>query len=220
MNPFLYLCILVGILFFATIVLVVNRIKKRKIISSTILCCQASALFLLFLVLLLIFSNLNTYQRLTYEADILEITIDKIREQGFELKLRYLNSKETPVARFNLSGDEWQLDARILKWKGWANLIGLDSYYQLDRLTGRYDSLEQANTLLPGAYRISGESKGLDLWKLNHLLKAGLPILDAYFGQSIFVPMIDNARYRVSISQTGLIVRPDNEVARQGLKSW
>ena len=37
-----------------------------------------------------------------------------------------------------LEGDLWQLDARLLGWKGLAALIGLQPGYRLEKLSGRF----------------------------------------------------------------------------------
>ena len=199
-----------------------SRIKNRKIIASSLYGIHTSIALLIFIVLLLAFSNLNTYNRLVYESDIAEVSIKQVAEQQFQIE--FIDTAQ-PVIRidqkyFQLSGDEWRLDARIIKWKGWANIIGLDSYYQLERLSGRYSDIEQANSLLPSAYRLSGAQKGVSIWKLKQLMKSKLPFLDAYFGQSVYLPMQDGARYQLSITQSGLVVRPANEVANQALEGW
>lgn len=199
-----------------------SRIKNRKIIASSLYGIHTSIALLIFIVLLLAFSNLNTYNRLVYESDIAEVSIKQVAEQQFQIE--FIETAQ-PVVRidqkyFQLSGDEWRLDARIIKWKGWANIIGLDSYYQLERLSGRYSDIEQANSLLPSAYRLSGPQKGVSIWKLKQLMKSKLPFLDAYFGQSVYLPMQDGARYQLSITQSGLLVRPANEVANQALEGW
>ena len=67
---------------------------------------------------------------------------------------------------FVLSGDEWQLDARVLKWKGWANLFGLDAQYRLERVSGRYRDIEQERTGERTVYALA-ENPGLDLWKVT-----------------------------------------------------
>ena len=96
----------------------------------------------------------------------------------------------------------------------------MDSYYQLERLTGRYTNIEQAKDSSPSAHQLTGEQKGLSIWKLKNLMKSNMPFLDAYYGQSIFIPMRDGAKFRVSLSQAGLVVRPVNESATQALDAW
>ena len=42
-----------------------------------------------------------------------------------------------------MAGDQIYVDAHILKWTPAANLIGLHTAYELDRVAGRYDNIEQ-----------------------------------------------------------------------------
>ena len=222
MNPFGYLVIALGILVVILISLTLSRIKDRKIITASLHGILTMIALLILVVSVLAFSNLNTYNRLVFEKDIAEISIQQVAEQKFLLE--FINTDQSVIVNgqdnFQLSGDEWRLDVRILKWKGWANIIGLDSYYQLERLSGRYSNIEQANSLVPSAYQLSGQQKGINIWKLKQLMKSKLPFLDAYFGQSVFVPMKHGARYRLSISQSGIVVRPANESANQALDDW
>ena len=37
---------------------------------------------------------------------------------------------------YPLHGDEWRVEAQVLRWKPWANVLGLDTQYRLDRLSG------------------------------------------------------------------------------------
>jgi hypothetical protein len=222
MNPIAYICVTLAVIFVVYLVLTLNRIKNRKVIGSALFGLQGAVVFLMFFIVLLVFSNLNTYQRLTYENEIVEVLIRKLARQKFQLVMisAQQHDMESEPEYYSLYGDEWQLDTRIIKWKGWANIIGLDSYYQLDRLSGRFANIEQANTTVSTAHQLGGEQKGLNIWKLKTILKSKLPFLDAYYGQSVFVPMQDGAKYSVVISQSGLIVRPVNKAAKQALQNW
>jgi hypothetical protein len=221
-NPIAYICIALAVIFVVYLVLTLNRIKRRKIIASTLFGLQGVVVLLLLFTALLVFSNLNTYQRLTYEKEISEVLIRKLARQKYQLVMIPVRQDdgESEPEYYSLYGDEWQLDTRIIKWKGWANVIGLDSYYQLDRLSGRFANIEQANTTVSTAHQLGGEHKGLNIWKLKNVMKSKLPFLDAYYGQSVFVPMQDGAKFSVTISQSGLIVRPVNKSARQALQNW
>jgi hypothetical protein len=222
MNPLAYICIVLGLLFVIFVVLTFNRIKRRKIIGSALYGLQGIVVFLLLITVLLIFSNLTTYQRLTYETEIADVLIRKLARQKYQLVLIYpqRDAANSESEYYSLQGDEWQLDSRIIKWKGWANVIGLDSYYQLERLSGRYADPEQAKSSPPSVYQLAGEQKGVSIWELKKIMKSNLPFLDAYYGQSVFVPMRDGARYNLILSQTGLVVRPANESADEALRDW
>ncbi len=221
MSSLAVLSIILAILFVALLLRSWSRIKKHKWVSAGLYAVPTSISFLGLFLILLTISNLMTYQRLTFEREIARLSVAKMSDQNYEVTLDYLdpdmNKKEAP---FLIKGDEWRLEARILKWQGWANLIGLDSYYQLDRLSGRYRNIEQAGSQIPTVYDLSKEKRGINLWQLKRLMKSGLPFLDAFYGQAVFLPLEDAAVYTVSINQTGLISRPANETARQAVDNW
>ena len=191
----------------------VHQIKRKRIVSGFIWSTQAVMMFAIFMVVLLVYSNLHTYQRLTYESTIANVYVRQLESQKYQLALSY-SEQDKDQHYYVLEGDQWQLDARILKWKGWANLLGLDSYYQLDRLSGRYDDVEQARQRLPVIHDLSPQSQGLDIWKLKKLFQSKLSFVDTLFGQGIFMPMIDGAHFKASIGQSGLLVRPVNDAAK------
>src|ERR687897_1799951 len=108
--------------------------------------------------------NLHTYNRLTYEQPVAEIVFEARGPQRYRATLAQVPSGELQM--FVLAGDEWQLDARVLKWKGWANLLGLDAQYRLERVSGRYRDLEQERNGERTVYALS-ENPGVDLWILT-----------------------------------------------------
>lgn len=57
-------------------------------------------------------------------------------------------------------------------------------------------------------------ARGLDIWKLKRLLREKLWFVDTLFGQGVYMPMIDGAHFRVSLGQSGLIVRAVNQQAK------
>ena len=83
--------------------------------------------------------NLYTYDRLTHESKIAEISFREIGPQHFGAIVLFKNNTKI----LDLRGDEWQIDARVLKWRGMAVLIGFDTLYRLDRLSGRYRDITQ-----------------------------------------------------------------------------
>jgi hypothetical protein len=213
------LLILSGLLAFAVVGFgwrFVHQLKRRRFISGLIWSVQGLGMFCAFFMVLLVYSNLHTYQRLTYESVIADIYVRKIGPQKFQLSLSYSDA-DADQHYYIVEGDQWQLDARVLKWKSWANLIGLDSFYQLDRLSGRYADIVQARTRQPSVHDLSTESQGLNVWKLKQLMRDRIGFVDALYGQGVFMPMVDGSHYKVSIGQLGLITRPANEAARSAV---
>lgn len=221
MNFLAVISALLAIVFVVLLLQVWQRLKKRKLLSAGLYLLPTTIVVSSLFVLLLILSNLTTYQRLTYERDIAQLAIVKVSEQNYRINLSYLDSiSDEATDTFNIQGDEWRLEARILKWQGWANLLGLDSYYQLDRMSGRYRDIEQATSRPVSAFSLAKPQRGISLWRLKRLMKSNLPFLDAYYGQAVFLPMHDGAVFSISINQTGLIARPANEIAQQALDDW
>lgn len=161
--------------------------------------------------------NFHTYARLTHEQPVAEIVFETRGPQRYRATLTQMPSGEMQV--FILAGDEWQLDARVLKWQGWANLLGLDAQYRLERVSGRYRDIEQERHDDRTVYELS-ENPGIDLWKLSTQYPRWLPFVDAVYGSATYQPMAQGARYEVRITQSGLIARPLNAAAQTVAKGW
>ena len=153
-------------------------------------------------------SNLHTYARLTHEQPVAQLAFEQIGEQQYRATLTRQPAGE--VTKLNLAGDEWQLDARVLKWRGWANLLGFDARYRLERLSGRYRDIAQERSA-PRTVHELGEARGIDVWALAQARPRWLPFVDAMYGSATYLPMAEGARYEVSLGQAGLIARPMGE---------
>ncbi|UCE88891.1 MAG: cation/multidrug efflux pump [Pseudomonadota bacterium] len=160
--------------------------------------------------------NLHTYQRLTGEQAVAEVRFEEVTPQKYQT---YVIEPDNEAQVFVLRGDEWQLDARILKWHGVATLLGMDTVYRLDRLAGRYRSVRQERNALRTIYEL-GTKRGLDVWKLANEHGQRLPWVDAVYGSATYLPMAHDARFAVSASTSGLVARPLNESARQAIERW
>lgn len=210
------------ILIIALFGLLLLILSCQRLFRARLLAAGGSAftgsLFLAVAALLFVVSlNLRTYAQLTLERPVAEIVFEQRGPQTFNATLTQVPNGE--IQMFVLSGDEWQLDARVLKWKGWANLFGLDAQYRLERVSGRYRDITQERTAERTVYPLA-ENPGLDLWQLTLDRPDRLPFVDAVYGNAAYMPMSDGARYEVTISQTGLIARPVNAAAQQAAGTW
>lgn len=120
---------------------------------------------------------------------------------------------------FSLHGDEWQMDARVVNWKPPATLLGLDPIYQLERLSGRYSSVDDELSEQRTVHALS-EGKALDVWSVARRFPRLTPGVDAYYGTATYVPMANGARYEVTMTRTALIARPMNAAARDAVGDW
>lgn len=167
---------------------------------------------LLALAIFLFFSlwDIWSYQSLNKESPLVTVSIYEMGPQEFDLTLADNQGKEQ---RFRIRGDQWQLDVRLLTWQGPIAALGATPLYRLDRLSGRYLSLEQERNDERTLYNLH-PSSGFDLWSL--LYKHGF-WLDAQYGSAVYMPLVNGAVYAVKLTPKGLIARPLNDVAEQAL---
>ncbi len=147
--------------------------------------------------------NLYTYQRFTEETPIATVAFEHVEGQRYRVMLK---SGRDPERQFELRGDEWQLDVRMIKWSDWLTFLGESPLYRLDRIAGRYISAAEARDNRPVIYDLS-EQSGLDVWAFARKAGDWLPGIDAAYGSSVYLPMADGLSYEVSISRTGLLAR-------------
>jgi len=201
----------------------IRRLFQRRFAKAAGL--EVSGLFFLLLAssAFLLASNLYTYHRLLYEQPVAEISFQQLSGQKFNAEIKSLDSDFQ--RHVELLGDEWQLDAQVLTWQGMATLFGLDASYRLHRISGRYLDIKKEQKNPRSVYSLVQktavtENEQFDLWQFANKHKKWLRWVDAAYGSAVFLPMTDGAKYRVSISRTGLIARPVNEQARQAVKQW
>jgi len=198
-------------------ILGIFKLTKRLLMSSVRYEITGIVLLAAAAMLLLISSNIHTYERLVFEQPIASISFHQMSPQHYSVVLEDADSGESWF--YELRGDEWQLDAQILTWKGYANLLGLDAYYRLHRLSGRYSDIEQERKAPHTVHGLITEQR-IDLWSYANEYRNWLNMVDASYGSAVFLPMNDLARYSISISRNGLVARPDNAIARDAVTDW
>lgn len=211
---------IVSILLFMSLILLplgLKRLIKGNFFVASIHTLSGTSLLLTGFLLLSISINLVTYKRLSYEQPIAELKIKQLAEQQFQINISYKNTNE--IKDFLINGDEWQIDARIIKWQGWAQVLGLDAQYRLERISGRYSDIEEEQTNIRTVYSLNPRDE-IDYWKLINDYKKLLPWVDAYYGSATYLPMSDNASYSLSLTQTGLIARPLDIKTKKKIKFW
>ena len=217
---------LIAIVGLAFAVTGVRRLWQRRFIRAIGLELSGLVFLLLASSSFLLASNLHTYQRLTFEQEIAEVTFERLSEQEYRAEIKGIDSDFQKVV--NLKGDEWQLDTQVLTWQGVATLFGLDANYRLHRISGRYIDINDEQNNPRSVYSLvqkqelpAGiEDENLDLWRLAHKYRDWMNWVDAAYGSAVFLPMTDSAKYSVAISRTGLIARPANKEARKAVSQW
>jgi hypothetical protein len=194
----------------------VRRIRRRRVLGGVLTGATGLVLILLGAGAALIAANLLTYQRLSFEQPAAELQLTRTGEREFNAVLTYPSGEH---ANFALRGDEWQIDARVLKWHAFANLVGFDTAYRLERISGRYTRIEDERSQARSVYSLNPPQR-IDPWDLVHRYHSWVPWMDALYGSATFLPMADGALYEVKVSQSGLVARPLNQAARDAVGSW
>lgn len=119
-----------------------------------------------------------------------------------------------------LEGDLWQLDARLLQWKGLAALIGLQPGYRLEKLSGRFLSIEQQTLAQHAQVDLAESPYGIDVWRWLRLGQHDLFMFDPQARRVTYLPIADDAVYSVSLTPTGLLAQPMNQAANQAMQDW
>ena len=216
MNGLIAICIaltLVALLFFGASV---RQTRRGRLVRATGSVVGGAATAVLATAGILLFVSYLGYERLTAERFVGEIRFDQAGPDEYTARLMLEGRLDRLLP---LRGDEWQLDARIVTWKPPATILGLEPVYQLERLSGRYSSVERERTEQRTVHGLA-EERPLDLWNVARRFPRLAPGVDAYYGTATYLPMADGARFRVTLSRDALVARPVNDAAREAVGEW
>jgi hypothetical protein len=157
--------------------------------------------------------DLAAYRAFTRETVVATLSFTRQGNQVYAVNM--VSNQGQNTHELVLNGDEWQLDARILSWSGPLVVLGMDPVYRLDRIAGRYRSVAQELTALRTVIDLREESP----WSVGEVSN-WMPWINARFGSSVYLPMVDNGLFEVGLGSQGLVARPMNEPARDALGQW
>ncbi len=174
--------------------------------------------------------DIQTFSRLTYERPVATITLHQVGDKQFDATVTPADIVNPPFAThpaatppaprtYPLKGDEWRVEARVLKWKPWANMLGLDARYRLERLSGEFTDTAQEVNGPHSAYELQPVEDGNGLFRLSARLNQAR-LVDTLYGSAALMPMADGAQYALAMTQTGLVARPANDQAAQAVGAW
>src|SRR5438046_2005630 len=122
--------------------------------------------------------GIRGYRALTYEEVAATVKTEPVGPQRFRATIVLPDQR---LAMFDLAGDAFYVDAHILKWHPWANFIGLHTAYELDRVTGRYNSMTDERTKPHTVYSVA-RTRPVDLFFLARRFKLLRPLVDSEYG--------------------------------------
>lgn len=154
------------------------------------------------------------WQRLTAEAPVATIEAHALAPQRYAVAVTTPDGTRREV---ELAGDEWQIDARVIKWRAAAVALGAPPLYRLDRIGGRWRDLAREREGPRSVVALAPQSWP-DLWELKRRHPRWLPWVDADYGSAAYLPLVDGGRYTVTLAAGGgLVARPADEATRAKL---
>jgi hypothetical protein len=182
--------------------------------------CHRSLWSLVFVLLALLGAFGGTallgYRRVAAESEVAEIESRQLAPQRFAVDIALPDGTHRNV---EITGDEWQLDAHVIKWDVRAVVLGAPPLYRLDRLSGRYRDAAQESSAPKSVVALSNPSR-LDLWQMKQTFPNWLPWVDADYGSGAYLPLVDGGRFRVTLAAAGgLVARPADEATAEKLRA-
>jgi hypothetical protein len=212
MTGVLLICI-VGFGLCAVILLIsgVGAWRRGARIGSLVRGLAGALAFTIALLFGTITVGMGGYRALTQEVVAATIRTERLGPQRFRATVELPDSS---LRMYDLAGDEIYVDAHILKWRPLANLLGLHTAYELDRIAGRYHTVRDEQTRERTVYSLA-RAKPFNTFDLARRYWVLRPLVDAQYGSATFITATGAGRqgdarsmtYEVRVSTTGLLVR-------------
>ena len=202
-NPLILFTVLFAFLSLVFLTITVFELKKKKFLRTIISLLVALLMLSLSALCGTISIAIQGYSALTREDLAATVKIEPLGMQRFSALVLLPGGH---AKTFSLSGDELYVDAHILKWKPWANILGLHTSYELDRIGGRYTALADESAKPRTIYSLSA-NRPLNMFELRRKFAMLNPLLDAEYGSATFINTNTAEEFRVMVSTSGLLIR-------------
>lgn len=162
--------------------------------------------------------QLNSYFLFTKQAPLVEVAIHSIHPSKYRISLKpYGQPSEARL--YEIYGDLWQIDLRILAWHPIIAGFGLDTLSRIERISGRYHSAGEEFTQPKSIYELYEKNNTDIFWRELMSLGDGV-LVRSYYGSALYAPMADKAVFGVFLTDSGTELRPLNESAKEALIAW
>lgn len=108
--------------------------------------------------------------------------------------------------KFPMSGDQWAIGGDILKWEPWLAFLGAKPVHKLTWVGSRYHRASDALKNPVSVYDLNGGSQ--PPWNWLYRWGGDLPLVDAVYGNSAYVPARPGGRWGVFVTHSGYFIRP------------
>ena len=191
---------LVALLFFSA---GMGAFRRRRWLGGLLAGLIAALSFALAALAATLSVGVQGYRALTSEEVAARIKIEPTGPRRFRATVTLADSA---LHMFDLAGDAVYVDAHILKWRPIVTLLGLRTAYELDRIAGRYDSVEDERAGPRTVHSVAG-TKLVDAFDVARRFRFLAPLVDAKYGSATFAGAHAPVDLEVRVSTTGLLIR-------------
>jgi len=210
-NPLVVVAMVFALLGLIFLIMTSVALKKRKLFSTAMNFVIALLMISLFALFGTISIAIQGYRALTREELAATVKVEPTGDQKFIARFSMPDGSEKV---FSLAGDQLYVDAHILKWKPLVNIFGLHTFYELDRVAGRYTILKDEMTKVRTVYSLS-KYRPIDMFDLRRRFAILNHLLDAEYGSATFINSNSTEEFRIMVSTTGLLIRKTEKESNQ-----
>ncbi len=204
LNIFVIVSLLCAFLSLYFLVGLARQIKRVKILASIKKLLGLSLFSAISILASLLFFGVQGYQGLTHETLVAHVIIVPIEKQRYNAIVEFKNGEQR---KFELAGDEIMFEANVLKWRSWAQIFGLETVYRMDRIRGRFKSIDDERTKKATIYSLNGNaSVSISDWREKYQNLSYL--LDVEHGSASYTSADSVSYYDLMITSSGLLLRP------------
>ena len=202
LTVFALVCALLAVAF---IWIALSALRQRRFVRSLSTLLTGSLALALAGLAAAVTIGVKGYRALTNEDLAAQVRTEPIGPQRFRATVELPEGKS---GQFEIAGDAFYIDAHILKWKPIVNLLGLHTGYELDRVGGRYNVVQdeqgKPHTIFP-----LRPARAVDVFGfVRRHPRILAPLVDAQYGSGTFVSAERSGRFEVMVSTSGLLIRP------------
>ena len=164
-------------------------------------------LFIAGVTALLVSTPFYIYNQFNLEIPVARLTFEQAEAYNFTAFLQqgdFCNSQA-----YTILGDQFQLDAGFIKWKGLGVVLGFKPRYRLDRLSGRYSEIARQNNQDNLAHNLAPDVL-FDFFDENTPAGSSGWLMDTRYGSSVYLNIDPSLRYTVYATEDGLITRAES----------
>lgn len=203
-EPLVLLIAAFALLSFVLLVAALAAVRRRRWIGTS----MALVVALLFLALAALTATVGMamqgYRALTREVVAATVVTQPTGPERFMATFTFPDGRRE---HYEITGDALYVDAHIVKWHPRANILGLHTAYQLDRVAGRYDRLADEQTKPRRIFALSRPTP-VDMFQIARSLTFLGRLVGTQYGSATFVATREPTQLELRVSTSGLLFRP------------